>query len=183
MVLLSFRASKDGKVLRIMAKPVQDSTVIKEPIDAFVQELNRDDFELDAIRIHPDASYGAPFTELGLDTLGDISANDLSAIGKFIDLRSKGRQEQAAPPAQRSAFDVLGKGSKAVHLPAKSEMSRYDWRIYNALIDYLEANKLGFSSDLVKEGGAGKGLLLALKGLLNYVLPFDDKGVFKVPRL
>ena len=36
MVLLSLRASKDGKVLRTTAKPVQDSTVIKEPIDAFV---------------------------------------------------------------------------------------------------------------------------------------------------
>ena len=183
MVLLSLRASKDGKVLRTTAKPVQDSTVIKEPIDAFVQELNSADFKLDAIHIHADASYGGPFTELALETLGDITASDLSAIGKFIELRSEGRQEQAAPSAQRNAFEVLGKGSKAVHLPAKSEMSRYDWLIYNALIDYLKANKLGFSSDLVKEGGAGKGLLLALKGLLNYVLPFDDKSVFKVPRL
>ena len=107
----------------------------------------------------------------------------MSAIGKFIELRSKGRQEQAAPPAQRSAFEVLGKGIKEVHLPDKIDSTRYDWRIFNALIDLLKADKLGFSSDLVKEGGAGKGLLLALKGLLNYVLPFDDKGVFKVPRL
>ena len=183
MVLLSLRASKDGKVLRTTAKPVQDSTVIKEPIDAFVQELNSADFKLDAIHIHADASYGGPFTELALDTLGDITASDLSAIGKFIELRSKGRQEQAAPPAQRSAFEVLGKGIKEMHLPDKIDSTRYDWLIFNALIDLLKADKLGFSSDLVKEGGAGKGLLLALKGLLNYVLPFDDKGVFKVPRL
>ena len=182
MVLLCLRASKDGTVLCTVAKPVQASTVIKEPIDAFVRELNTD-FELEAIHIHADASYGSPFTELGLDTLGEISASELSGIGKFIDLRSKGREEQAAPAAQRNAFDVLSKGSKEVHLPAKSEMSRYDWLIFNALIDHLKADKLGFSSDLVKEGGAGKGLLLALKALLNYVLPFDDEGVFKVPRL
>jgi hypothetical protein len=54
---------------------------------------------------------------------------------------------------------------------------------FNALIDRLKADKLGFSSDLIKEGGAGKALLLALKALLNYVLPFDDRGVFKVPLL
>ena len=54
MVLLSLRASKDGKVLRTTAKPVQESTVIKEPIDAFVQELNRADFKLDTVHIHSD---------------------------------------------------------------------------------------------------------------------------------
>ena len=183
MVFLSFRASVDGKVLRTSAKVVQDSTAIKEPIDAFVRELNHDGFELHAVHVYGDASWGQPFTDLDRKTLGDVSASDVSSIGKFIDLRSKGREEQTAPTSQRNAFDVLGKAGKELHLPAKSDLARYDWLIFNALIDRLKADKLGFSSDLIKEGGAGKALLLALKALLNYVLPFDDRGVFKVPLL
>jgi hypothetical protein len=50
MVLLSFRASVDGQVLRTSARIVQDATAIKEPIEAFLSQLEKEDFEL---RPHP----------------------------------------------------------------------------------------------------------------------------------
>ena len=176
MVLVTLRASVDGQVLQQVARVVVGEVAIKEPIDLFLSDLDKV-FKLRSVHVHSDATWGKPFTDLDLETLDAISAGELAEIGKFLDLVGEARAEPSAATTQKSAFDELK--TKLV-LPLRSTVDRFDWLIYNALLDRLAADGLGFPPDLIKEGGCGKRLLLALKAQLNYVLPYDSRGVFSV---
>ena len=131
MVLVTLRASVDGQVLQQVARVVVGEVAIKEPIDLFLSDFDKV-FKLRSVHVHSDATWGKPFTDLDLETLDAISAGELAEIGKFLDLVGEARAEPSAATTQKSAFDELK--TKLV-LPLRSTVDRFDWLIYNALLD------------------------------------------------
>ena len=95
-----------------------------------------------------------------------------------MQLHDKKAEEQRPPQREKNLFEELTKGGAVFILPVKENLDRYDWRIYNAVVDQLEHAGLGFDKGVIKS--TGKPFLLALKVLLQYILPFDGHGVFKV---
>ena len=176
MVLLTVRVRRGDATLLSVAGPHSGD----ERLEAVVNNLLSMDavqgqaFELASVFVFADRKESPPGTELTISSLGAITVADIVDVGKFIVLI--GKERQAAPRPQRDAFAVLG--ATIFVRPAKQAQKRYDWDIYNALIDLLDTAGLGFRKDEVDT--LGKPLLLALKQLLQYALPFHDRGVFKV---
>ena len=107
---------------------MEDATVIEEPIKAF--PLATREGGLRARRCpHPRRlSWGAPFTDLDLEALSVVSAEEVADIGNHIDLQCQGQAQQAAPATQQSAFHVLALGGQMMQLPLTSTIDRYDWK-------------------------------------------------------
>ena len=63
-------------------------------------------------------------------------------------------------------------------VPTRCTPGRFDFDIYNALLQELIDLGLGWE-DVSDAEGSGKQLLLALKKALQYALPFDIRGVLE----
>ena len=113
-------------------------------------------------------------TEFRLDLLDKVTVNDLS--GKFVLIMC--REKEIAPTPMSSFFDKLSTGGGTFnHLPPKPTGGRYDMKIKGALIGVLETQGLGFQIQDVDMSGSD--MLKDVTAALQYVLPFDDAGVFK----
>ena len=113
-------------------------------------------------------------TEFSLDLLDKVTVNDLS--GEFVLIMC--REKEIAPTPMSSFFDKLSTGGGTFnHLPPKPTGGRYDMKIKGALIGVLETQGLGFQIQDVDMSGSD--MLKDVTAALQYVLPFDDAGVFK----
>jgi len=182
MVLLTFRAEMCKTSVGTCSRVLTDDCSVCDAIQGALDQLKAHDFELQRMIVFDDKNETPPGSEMELNNLGNVTASELAGVGKFVVLIAKSPEEQGASEPQKNAFATLMSEVTITMRPTKSELKRYDWNIYNAIIDQLELQDLGFPKDLVKDQGAGKKLLLNLKDLLNLVLPFDDRGVFSVSR-
>ena len=178
MVLLTFHVVQGKRTLLRHARPLGDDQNLGTSVALILRQV-APDFVLGSAQVFSDRAEASPPVDLDIESLDHISIKEIADIGNFLRL---GGKEQESPDVSsvptRSAFDLLQSAGNS--LPAKTQLKTYDWKIYHALIDQLHANGVGFPAESVCDGGAGKGLLLALKALLQYLLPFDDAGVFKV---
>ena len=172
MVLVTLRASVDGQVLQQVARVVVGEVAIKEPIDLFLSDFDKV-FKLRSVHVHSDATWGKPFTDLDLETLDAISAGELAEIGKFLDLVGEARAEPSAATTQNSAFDELK--TKLV-LPLRSTVDRFDWLIYNALLDRLAADGLGFPPTSSRKVAVARVAIEACLTDLHHNLDADNNG-------
>lgn len=105
--------------------------------------------------------------DIDLENVKALKAQDLSAFGHFLWLRCKRPQE---PPPRAAALPsalqmMMSHASTAaamdrqqLHLPKLCADTRYDFKIFNALINRLKEQNLGFTFSDV---GSAKSLLMA----------------------
>ena len=126
--------------------------------------------------------------DVDLANVKAMRAQDLSAFGYFLWLRCKRPQEpppQAAPlPSalqmmMRQASTAAAMDRQQLHLPTLCADTRYDFKIFNALVKGLKEQNLGFTFSDV---GSAKSLLTAVADTLQYCLPFDDARSDAKPR-
>ena len=115
--------------------------------------------------------------ELDNDDLSDITVADLhNHFGRFLkvfcDLDSS---EAGAPatPLPSATEELMSSQRRAPRaLPALPLGSRYDHRLFRALVSNLERDHLSFP--VLDAQVSGKRLLKGLSEVLQYLLPFDD---------
>jgi len=174
MVLITVRAVVGGNTLIKLARPIGDVETLDVTVNRALSML--DGFKLASIEVFADGAETPPGTEIEIGTMEQIKIAELAEIGRHIVLSGKDKEAPSARP-MKSAFTELGK--IVFVTPVMSKIDRLDWHIYNALINALEQRGLGFPKDFLDPSRA-EPLLLALSLLLQYVIPFDDAGVFKV---
>ena len=66
-------------------------------------------------------------------------------------------------------FEELKKGGAVFILPVKEPLDRYDWHIYNAVVDQLEHAGLGFDKGVMGRQACRRALLCPCVG--QHALP------------
>ena len=190
MIFLTLRATIGDSRTPLKTKLVsaaEDANLFNTALLPFVSELDVELVEMVACSslAKLDVRDGI---EVDLPNVKAMRAQDLSAFGHFLWLRCKRPQEpppQAAPlPSalqmmMRHASTAAAMDRQQLHLPTLCADTRYDFKIFNALVNRLKEQNLGFTFSDV---GSAKSLLTAVADTLQYCLPFDDARSDAKPR-
>lgn len=141
------------------------------------------DLKLRALEAYPSPEHDFKRrSELVIDLLSEYILSDMTAIGThfiaYCDSTTTttgraGVQGDGEVGLLPSAFEQL-RDQRVLQLPTKAMGDRFDFKIYNALIDHLKSLALGWQDGDVE--GSGKQLLVSLRMALQYLLPFEISG-------
>ena len=121
--------------------------------------------------------------DIDLDNWARLRVPDLEGLGKYVLLKCRAAEPAPAPaPALGGAFGHMMQRQKAVqatetaaaaevHLPSKKNDTRYDFVVYDALLQRLIDGDLGVPEAKVNSLHM---VLVAIADALCYLLPFDD---------
>ena len=195
MPIFMIRGEAGGKLLFSAARPFNITSSLADAINSATESHHASlqsqggEVKLAKVLVFKDRQETPPGTDVEVSGLAEINAGEIATdVGRWIVLQYQLPEPEPGPPREQAdAFSVLSKATSKRVLPIKQVncklddgvTDRYDWAIYNAVIDQLQKNELGFPAELIHDQQPGKQLLLNLQGLLTFVLPFDERGVFR----
>ena len=120
-------------------------------------------------------AMGRRGTVLDNDDLPDMTVKDLrDHFGRVLKVHAMYAEGEAGATSLPSVTEKLmqTQQQRSRALPTPPSGSRYDFRLFRALLINLEAEQLTFP--LLDAEQSGKSMLVALSHALQYVLPFND---------
>ena len=173
-------------------KPFDSSVTVLTAVHKIISMYER--LQLMRVDVYPSGDQPATQrTQLDLEDLHQLELAQLSEFGYFLVAHCvDGAANTTTPPAALgrgahtpvlqaggsvalvNTFDVM-MAATPLQFPPRSPAGRFDYDIFNSLLDELKA--LGLGWDDADAAGSGKDLLTALKSALQYALPFDMAGV------
>ena len=191
MVVVKVKVKVGSALLGATAKPFDSTVTVKFVMDKILNMYQ--DLRLQRVDIYKtDAETDR--TTLDLEDLLDLELNQVQPFGLFFvaacgynnansTTPSTGPGGRSTTPAAgeptplASAFEKIMAAAPLV-LPTRSPAGRFDFDIFNALLEELSDLGLGWQ-DAADAEGSGKLLLTAMKKALQYILPFDIRGVLE----
>ncbi|KAL1518544.1 hypothetical protein AB1Y20_002833 [Prymnesium parvum] len=178
MPLVRVKLMAGQRILAAPARPYASTKTVKEVLDQVLESHGGALTLRSALDVYPTAEENkSQRTELEKSDLGEITVDDVSSLGYFWVAHCTLPSDVTPQFYRSSALDKVMNVNKTYVLPPRSPSEKLRFKLFNALVDELEAAGLGWLR--ADAADSGKGLLDSLSFTLQYILPFDESGALE----